>query len=277
MDNQPRPPQSDAPPAHNGLRGAFTLMVGFIIVFFVLKLLGTLGWQWFSSSTIMPLRHLTFSRPLHYGNPEEIKRKVASAPSAHNLMFVDLKQVALEIKTIPWVRSVRVQRQWPDALLLDIEERQPLYRWNHHDLLDADGKRFNYGEREEFQQLFNLEAPEGSEEKMAKVASKVLPWLKARQLQPSLLRMDEYHSWEVVIDGVRFILGNDRELHRRLKLMVLIFRRYIEPIKATVVRVDLRYPSSSNKRHNFAVAKQSVAPEPSLLPNKNKKPEAVKQ
>ena len=279
----PRPDLRPPPGRRNGQRqrrnwiNTLIWVIVAALLLVLLRVAGTLAWQWFTASPTMPLRQINLSHPMRYGDVEAIKMKVASAPAAKDLMLIDLNLLANDIKTIPWVKAVSVQRQWPDALLLDIEERQPLFRWNNQDFIDEEGKRFTYQDRPEFKDIFNLQGVEGSEELMARVAHKVVPWLQARGLEASLLRRDEYRSWEIVVNGVRFILGNDQQLHSRLKLMVIIYKKHIEPIKDQVKAVDLRYANAESEQFNFVIEKRSQPAREDGPIKENKKLEAPRQ
>lgn len=50
---------------------------------------------------------------------------LAAGALEQNLFALDLDQVAANVRTHPWVRSVVVQRRVPDTLVIQVEERRP--------------------------------------------------------------------------------------------------------------------------------------------------------
>ncbi|NHC23061.1 FtsQ-type POTRA domain-containing protein [Nocardioides sp. IC4_145] len=53
-------------------------------------------------------------------------RSAAAVPTGEPLATLDLAAIEARIETLAPVRSVDVSRQWPDAVLVDVEERTPV-------------------------------------------------------------------------------------------------------------------------------------------------------
>lgn len=51
------------------------------------------------------------------------------------ILVVDLDEVRERLQRLPWVRSVTVRRQFPDAILARLEEHRPLALWRQRDML----------------------------------------------------------------------------------------------------------------------------------------------
>jgi cell division protein FtsQ len=59
-----------------------------------------------------------------------------------SMLSVDLDRLRAEVMTLGWVKDARVSRRLPDALVVDVVERQPVAVWQHDGLLsliDASG------------------------------------------------------------------------------------------------------------------------------------------
>jgi cell division protein FtsQ len=56
--------------------------------------------------------------------PQEVTA-AAGVPKHRALVDVDTSAVARRIRTLPWVRSVRVSKQWPATIRIDVVERVP--------------------------------------------------------------------------------------------------------------------------------------------------------
>ena len=59
-----------------------------------------------------------------------------------SMLSVDLDKLRSEVMTLGWVKEARVSRRLPDALIVDVVERQPVAVWQHDgklSLVDASG------------------------------------------------------------------------------------------------------------------------------------------
>ena len=75
--------------------------------------------------------------------PVEI-RHLANIPVGTKLWSVDLERVAEGISEHPWVASVHVERNWPNEVLVHVEEYSPVSLLQHHGLyyVDSEGEVF---------------------------------------------------------------------------------------------------------------------------------------
>jgi cell division protein FtsQ len=58
------------------------------------------------------------------------------------MLQIDLEQVHQRLLSLPWVKSVALERHWPDTLFITMTERQPFALWQHQrkiHLVDKDG------------------------------------------------------------------------------------------------------------------------------------------
>lgn len=57
-----------------------------------------------------------------------------------NYFSVDTGKIIKALHALPWVEKVRLRRQWPDTLMINIEEHQPIARWGEEKWLTTTGK-----------------------------------------------------------------------------------------------------------------------------------------
>jgi cell division protein FtsQ len=58
------------------------------------------------------------------------------------MIWVKLQSIYDRLNTLPWVKEVVVERKWPNQLFIQIQEKEPLARWQQNykvALIDADG------------------------------------------------------------------------------------------------------------------------------------------
>ena len=81
----------------------------------------------------------------------------------------NLDDVRGVIETIPWVDHARVQRRWPDALVVQLTEQMAVARWGEKGLLNARGELFIKETSHVPPELPRLEGPPGTEHQVAAV------------------------------------------------------------------------------------------------------------
>lgn len=57
-----------------------------------------------------------------------------------NYFSLDSNKIIEAIHVLPWIEKVRLRRQWPDTLMIDIEEYQPIALWGEDRWLTTTGK-----------------------------------------------------------------------------------------------------------------------------------------
>jgi len=192
-----------------------------------------------------------------------------------NFFFIDLDETRRLIETAPWVRQARVQRVWPNALTIYVEEHQPLALWNEGEMINTWGEAFTAyaADLPEEMVLPQLRGPEDSERLVVQRYAEVARWFAPAQLRVRELTLSPRYAWEAILsDGMRLTLGRDpaadiADPHGRSGALPFAARieRFIEawPRLAQsvngrgIAHADLRYPNG------FAITLAPVTPTPS--------------
>jgi cell division septal protein FtsQ len=128
--------------ARAGLRQLAPLLA-VLGVFGVAAGLGWRGWLWLTHSPRFAVRHIVVA-----GNARvtaDAVRELAAIPPTTNLFTVATGAVARAVGQNPWIADVSVSRQLPDALRIEVAERQPAGVLVVEDaayLVDTDGRAF---------------------------------------------------------------------------------------------------------------------------------------
>jgi cell division protein FtsQ len=189
---------------------------------------------------------------LQYVSGEDIKEAVSRFASA-SLVAIDLDLLKVELETQPWISQVTVRREWPDRLVIQVEEEQPIARWNEKHLLNQQGQIFSPESALDQLQLPRLTGPEQSEQTV------MLQYLQFNQLLYPLgvrirdLVLNERGAWTMTLtNGAEVRLGRDHVLERLRRLVVFLESEYGEQI-VNIGSIDLRY------RNGLAVAPRADA------------------
>lgn len=184
---------------------------------------------------------------LQYVSGEDIKEAVNRFASA-SLVTIDLDMLKAELETQPWISQVNVRREWPDRLVIQVEEEQPIARWNENQLLNQQGQIFSPENAMAELQLPRLTGPEHSEQTV------MLQYLQFNQLLYPLgvrirnLALNDRSAWTMTLtNGAEVRLGRDHVLDRLRRLVVFLESDYGKEA-VNIGSIDLRY------RNGIAVA-----------------------
>ncbi|AVP95920.1 hypothetical protein C7S18_01320 [Ahniella affigens] len=104
--------------------------------------LPVLAWQgnWFNASH-WPIRSLRVESEGRSVSVAEIRARVAAVTQT-GFFGVNLADVRAAVMQNPWVERVEVRRQFPDRLVLRVDERQPIASFGQAELLSSRGDLF---------------------------------------------------------------------------------------------------------------------------------------
>ncbi|MDX6752069.1 cell division protein FtsQ/DivIB [Geminicoccaceae bacterium 1502E] len=158
------------------------------------------------------------------------------------ILAVDLEEVRERLQRLPWVRTVTVRRQFPDAILARLEEHRPLALWRKDDglsLVDGKGSVIQVQDLRPFVQLPLLtgeDAPQNARALFAMLA--VEPALAERVTAATRVGG---RRWNVWLDGrveVRLPAEGVSQAWQRLAEV----EREKALLARTIEAVDLRTP-----------------------------------
>lgn len=204
---------------------------------------------WFALTTIevkTPVAHVT-----------QVQIQLVAERRVRGTFFtVDLEQVRASLEKLPWVREARVERRWPDTLVVSLIEHVPLARWNDTALVNDAGDVFVAAVSE---RLPRLSGPEYSSSEVVAAFRRHQAALAPLGVKIDELRLSDRGAWRIRLDnGSQLALGReqtDARLARFVALYPRLFgtQRDVQPLAVvapdaasasggTPVTVDLRYP-----------------------------------
>lgn len=197
--------------------------------------------------------------PLRHVNTSTV-RTTALPRIKGNFFTADLDAVRLAFEAVPWVRKASVRREWPDQLIVTIEEHRPLGTWGEDGrLLSMKGDVFtvNLAEAEEDGELLEFAGPEGSEKDMAVRYRELRDWFQPIGLVPESVQLSGRYAWTVKLNnGMTVELGREQSnttLKERVELLIGIYPQLVARLQDRIESVDMRYPNG------FALKAQGLA------------------
>jgi cell division protein FtsQ len=187
--------------------------------------------------------------PLRYVNASTI-RTTALPRIKGNFFTADLDAVRSAFEAVPWVRKASVRREWPDKLVVSLEEHVPLGIWGEDGkLVSVEGELFtaNLAEAEEDGDLPEFGGPSGSEQEVIARFRDLRAWLAPIKLQPEAVQLSSRYAWSIRLDnGMTVELGREQTretLKARVDRLVAIYPQLVERLQDRIESVDMRYPN----------------------------------
>ena len=197
---------------------------------------------------ILPLRHVSVMGDVVHVTREQVEA-VVSREIRGNFFTVDLANARKAFEKLPWIRVVKVRRQWPDQLAVEVEEHKPIARWGSTALVSAEGAVFEAAVNAT---LPVLGGPDGT---AAEVVSRFQVFEEV--LEPSgrhvaQISLSARRTWVLRLDdGMVLELGRDN-VESRLAGFIAAYSQTVALLPITATHVDLRYANG------FAVRSSAI-------------------
>lgn len=168
-----------------------------------------------------------------------------------NFFTADLDQVRGVFEAVPWVRRASVRREWPNELIVDVEEHEALGTWGEDGrLLSVKGDVFtaNLAEADDDHPLPAFEGPPGSEKDVLARFAQLRGWFAPIKLAPESLSLSNRYAWTVKLDnGMSVALGREQDsntLKSRVDRLVGIYPQLVSRLQdGHIDTIDMRYPN----------------------------------
>jgi cell division protein FtsQ len=187
-----------------------------------------------------PVRKVTLEGPFQRVSTVEVEQ-VLRASLHGGFVTADLEGLRKSIEAMAWVDRARVQRRWPDTIVVEVVEQQAAARWGDDGLLNTRGELFVSGARYLPPELPRLDGPQGTEAQVAQRYLAVQGRLLDLGLRLVALRLDPRGAWEMELsNGVTVRLGRS-QVDQRTDRFLRVAAQVIAGHAAEIDHVDMRY------------------------------------
>lgn len=230
------------------LNGAANVLFGLV----ALALISAALW-WIAQRPMFTLKVIRLEgvdgAPLRHVSPSTV-RGTALPRIKGNFFTADLDAVRAAFESVPWVRRAAVRREWPNTLIVSLDEHVPLGTWGEDGrLISVRGDVFtaNLAEAEEDGELPELSGPNGSEKEVIARFHDLHEWLAPVRLAPETLQLSGRYAWTVKLNnGMTVQLGREQNkdtLKARVERLVKIYPQLAARLQDRIESVDMRYPN----------------------------------
>ena len=164
-----------------------------------------------------------------------------------NFFTSNLDSVRGVFESVPWVRRASVRREWPNQLIVSLEEHEALGTWGEDGrLLSVKGDVFtaNVAEAEDDHELPAFSGPDGSEKDVLATYVNLAKWFAPLKMAPAALSLSSRYAWTVKLNnGMSVALGREQNhtiLKARVDRLVGIYPQLASRLD-NIDTIDMRY------------------------------------
>ncbi|KAB8042945.1 cell division protein FtsQ/DivIB [Janthinobacterium aquaticum] len=164
-----------------------------------------------------------------------------------NFFTANLDSVRSVFESVPWVRRASVRREWPNQLIVALEEHDALGTWGEDGrLLSVKGDVFtaNVAEAEDDHELPAFYGPDGSEKEVLSTYGQLQKWFAPLKMKPATVSLSSRYAWTVTLDnGMSVALGREQNhttLKARVDRLVGIYPQLASRLE-NIDTIDMRY------------------------------------
>ena len=187
-----------------------------------------------------PVAEITVTGDIEHLSRERVEQWVNEDLSG-GFFSLDMASLCEALEARPWIAKVTARRQWPDRLLLHIEEEVPVAYWGEGQFLNQQGEILPEVRVSDAERLPRLIGPEGQQMALMSAYAHFAEALNAAGAGLRRLSLDTRGAWKMELsEGEELILGRD-QLDARLDRFLVLWRQELMAKRGDLVRVDARY------------------------------------
>lgn len=146
-----------------------------------------------------------------------------------------------DLSEVPWVYQTSIHREWPDQLVIEIEQQKATAIWNDK-LLFNDNKELFMGDFKGLEnKLPHLYGPKNLYKEVQAGYESMNQILSKLNLSITEISMDQRHSWRVRLNNEIYLIIGHLNVKQILTNFVQVYPTIIADRANEVNYIDLRY------------------------------------
>lgn len=207
------------------------------------------GWTLLNYVGSVPVSRVAVTGALLHTDRNLLVERVKPYLHDQGFMTVDLDAIRADLKQLPWIDDVSIQRRWPDQLVIEVAEQEAIARWGKDGLLNRRGEVFRpYSSAEsrnkalgDVSQLPLLYGPDNLSSEVVERYAQMRELLSEQKLLLSDLGSDERGSWSATLQsGVVLRLGTG-DILKKMRSFSRVYQAELSAQMERIAYIDLRY------------------------------------
>jgi cell division protein FtsQ len=194
-------------------------------------------------SDLFPMAHVRLSAPPENVGGDEVLQVIRREVRG-NFFTVDIENLKRALEQVSWVRKVNIRREFPDSLVLELEEHHALAHWNHNSLVSQLGEVFSANSE---QSLPDFVAPNEMSHEVALEYALMNQQVAALNLHVTQLAVSSRHAWQLNLSNEMVLELGREDVQHRLTRFIALYPYSLAAMQAEsstrMINVDLRYPN----------------------------------
>jgi len=207
----------------------------FLLIFFILFVFGFI--------------YVSINQPITVINIEgDLKRvskkgleSVVSGLKDQGFLIVNQSKYKDKLEAIDWVKSVKINKEWPNTINLIVVEDDVIGLWNQRLLLNSSGELYALDQRVVPDELIQFFGPEDRENEVYNRYKLYNDELATRGILIEEIELDLRGSWVITIrPSIKIKLGEDNVEERFERFLTIWDQSLLENFEL-ISYIDLRY------------------------------------
>ena len=196
--------------------------------------------------TMLPIKTIRLSGTFQYIDQREIESSVQQF-IGEGFFSLDINRVLKVLNDKPWAESISIRRVWPDRLNIVIVEKIPVARWDKNHLL-SDKAIVYQAKTRAFAGLPLVHTAGNNPGRILHLYYRLANQFAGLNETVVAVRKDSRGALDIQLEnGLKIKVGRS-DIERKIARFTVIYRQQIQPRRAEIQQLDLRYSNG------FAVA-----------------------
>ena len=207
----------------------------FLLIFFILFLLGFIF-----VSINQPIASINIEGDLKRVSIKGMETVVLELKN-EGFLTVNQGKYKDKLETMDWVKSVKINKQWPDTINVIVVEDDVIALWNKRLLLNSSGELYALDQRVVPDELIQFFGPEDRENEVYRRYKLYNDELVTRGILIEEIELDLRGSWVITVrPSIKIKLGEDNTEERFERFLTIWDQSLLENFEL-ISYIDLRY------------------------------------
>jgi len=211
------------------------LLKPFLLIFFILFVFGFIY-----VSINQPITNINIEGDLKRVSKKGLE-SVVSDLKDQGFLIVNQSKYKDKLEAIDWVKSVKINKEWPNTINLIVVEDDVIGLWNQRLLLNSSGELYALDQRVVPDELIQFFGPEDRENEVYNRYKLYNDELATRGILIEEIELDLRGSWVITIrPSIKIKLGEDNVEERFERFLTIWDQSLLENFEL-ISYIDLRY------------------------------------